>query len=263
MKKSLLLFVAVLLLFGWGCRKKQADNAEATNSIQVEQTQEVNQETALSYTVGEVAEENEKVQVDVKYPVFSDDKEEAARIVNDVIKPALDKELAQFKSDYNDTDHEYDPGPWFFEYDFEVARNDGKILSVVLRGSIYTGGAHPNQIYRTFVFDMRDGAKLMELTDVFNPLGLVKDAESGVAMDWLDYISNQTKLKLMESEFADANWIAEGAGPNSKNFELFYLTNTGINFIFPPYQVAAYAAGPQEVSFTYDELKDFIKDLLP
>ena len=41
----------------------------------------------------------------------------------------------------------------------------------------------------------------------------------------------------------------EGADTNPENFSSFVISADKVTFIFQQYQVAAYAAGPQEVSF--------------
>ncbi|MDF1496482.1 MAG: DUF3298 and DUF4163 domain-containing protein [Patescibacteria group bacterium] len=258
MKKYFLVLVCILLVSGWGCREKDAPVDQAITLPKVN-----NEEPALawglSYATTTISEETEKYYLDINYPVFSGDNQKIVDGINGKIKAKVDQNVQQFRNDYADIDHEYDPGPWFLGYDFSVTRNDQYFISVVLEGSIYTGGAHPNQMYETFVFNMEEGGELMSLEDVFNPMATAVDEDTGASLSWLEYVSNQSRLKLMSEEYADADWINSGAGVNSDNFKLFYLTESGIVFIFPPYQVAAYAAGPQEVGFDYDDLAGYLK----
>ena len=54
--------------------------------------------------------------------------------------------------------------------------------------------------------------------------------------------TSQLKAKLGDAMFE------EGANTNPENFSSFIISNDKVTFIFQPYQVAAYAAGPQEIS---------------
>ncbi len=58
---------------------------------------------------------------------------------------------------------------------------------------------------------------------------------------------------------SDDEWIATGAGPKAENFDSWNITKTGILINFDPYQVAAYAAGPQDVLIPYEEIKSILK----
>ena len=55
----------------------------------------------------------------------------------------------------------------------------------------------------------------------------------------------------------------EGASPNGDNFENFLITENGIIFLFPPYQVSSYAMGKWSIEIPYFELRDLLKDNVP
>lgn len=57
----------------------------------------------------------------------------------------------------------------------------------------------------------------------------------------------------------DDPWIERGAAPDLKNYNSWTISKKGIEITFDPYQVAAYAAGPQHVSAPYSALKGIIK----
>ena len=57
--------------------------------------------------------------------------------------------------------------------------------------------------------------------------------------------------------FADS--LETGAGPHADNYRAWAITKKGLWITFDPYQVAAYAAGPQYVLVPYSALKDIIK----
>jgi len=53
--------------------------------------------------------------------------------------------------------------------------------------------------------------------------------------------------------------IGSGAGPQADNYSAWSITKKGLWITFDPYQVAAYAAGPQHILVPYSVLKDLIK----
>ncbi len=259
MKKYLLLFLGFLVLTGWGCDKKEGQAPDNAQNIAPSSTvNEIKSEPVLDYDTVVLSDEEYGYSYEVKFPRFKGNEEYVA-VVNEYLDDSANIEVNNFLKDYKEMNHEYDPGPWFLEYDYKITRNDEYFLSVVMEGSIYAGGAHPNQIYLTFVFNLEEGGELMAIEDIFNPMATKIDEDSGARLNWLDYVSNIARLELMKEEYAEPDWINSGAGPNADNYRLFYLTEDAINFIFPPYQVAAYAAGPKEVAISYDELGGLLK----
>ena len=57
----------------------------------------------------------------------------------------------------------------------------------------------------------------------------------------------------------DDDWIQRGAGASGENYDSWTITKQGLKIHFDPYQVAPYAAGPQQVTIPYSALKDIIK----
>jgi hypothetical protein len=108
------------------------------------------------------------------------------------------------------------------------------IISVRLTLSSYTGGAHGSSTIYGFNFDRSDGHELT-LDDALQLTGLSLDETAEQAKD-------QLTSKLNDGIFAD------GALPTPENYSTFVLDADSVTFIFQEYQVAPYAAGPQEVS---------------
>jgi hypothetical protein len=52
----------------------------------------------------------------------------------------------------------------------------------------------------------------------------------------------------------DKQWIQTGTGEDPQNYQVFVLDGDSLVFHFPPYQVAAYAAGPQSVAIPLSSL---------
>ena len=58
----------------------------------------------------------------------------------------------------------------------------------------------------------------------------------------------------------DKEGVKEGLSSNLNNFEHFNFIDDGLEFIFPPYQIAYYAAGEIKIVIPYNELKGIIKN---
>ncbi len=104
----------------------------------------------------------------------------------------------------------------------------------------YAGAAHPNMMYQSYTYDVVN-QQILALADLF---------QSG--SNYLQVVSDYCVAELTTRLGADA-WLA-GAGPDLANFKTWNITPTGLAITFDPYQVAAYAAGPQEVLIPYDVL---------
>lgn len=149
-----------------------------------------------------------------------------------------------------DAEEARDERPWSSELSFEVPRNDGKVLSLVFSHYTYTGGAHPNSSYRTFHFLLPDGYQA-DIAELFSPRGIRRISDMSIATLRRDLAG--------PDGMSDVDWIRRGAGPNPKNFSSFVLTPVELTVLFDAYQVAAYAAGPQEVKIPASRLRDTLR----
>lgn len=112
-----------------------------------------------------------------------------------------------------------------------------------------TLGAHPNTFYRTFTFDLATGDEI-GIADLFIPRS-----------DYLKRLSAISQFELAKSvgEFADIEYIAQGTGPDALNFQTYVIDADALVLLFPPYQVAPYAAGPQSVAIPLSQVADILK----
>lgn len=112
-----------------------------------------------------------------------------------------------------------------------------------------TLGAHENMYFKTFTFDTTTG-KLLSLADLFTPGSKYLDTLSKLARE---------KLPAVVGENSDAATIAGGTEPTEDNFKNFLFDNRDLVILFPPYQVAAYAAGPQTLRLPVSLLTSLLK----
>lgn len=113
-----------------------------------------------------------------------------------------------------------------------------------------TGGAHGNTFFHTFTFDTTDG-RYLSLADFFTP-----------GTPYLDTLSRLSRAKLPDvtgRNMADLSTINSGTTPEEKSFVNFFFDNRDFVILFPPYQVAAYAAGPQTLRIPRSELSTILK----
>lgn len=112
-----------------------------------------------------------------------------------------------------------------------------------------TLGAHGNLDFKTFTFDMKTGDHLT-LNDIFLP-----------NIKYLEILSSLSRSRLPQviGQLTDTASIENGTAPEEKNFERFFLDNKELVLLFPPYQVAAYAAGPQTLRIPLSELSSILK----
>ena len=156
---------------------------------------------------------------------------------------------------------------------FEVASRTPRFLSVREKGLMDTGGAHPQPIIGTFVFDMQ-AHKVLALDDLFtDPAStrtmLAAYARKALYASLLDKVpgGDKTSPKVRASWQANMRGMIDpGTAPTKANFSHF-LINAGnlerpmsLTLVFPPYQVAPYVYGVQTVAVP---LKQFAADLKP
>lgn len=122
-------------------------------------------------------------------------------------------------------------------------------VSYVYTLFVDTLGAHPNTFYRTFTFDLKTGLEL-DIASLFVPRS-----------DYLRRLSAISQFELAKSlgEFANVEYISQGTKPEALNFQSFAIEGDTLVLLFPPYQVAPYAAGSQEVSIPLEQLEEILK----
>ena len=132
-----------------------------------------------------------------------------------------------------------EPEPGYFEthrYElhssWEVAESDS-LYTFIVRGHMYTGGAHNLPFVATFTYS-KDDDRRVRLPDILG----------GRAS--LEEIARQARLHFGQRE-ADGPF-AEGLLAEWDNWERWFVSNARITFLFPVYQVAPFADGEQSFS---------------
>lgn len=134
-----------------------------------------------------------------------------------------------------------------------VERADGRVLSLVMNTSSYTGGAHGVYVESAYVFDTETGALLTldKLTPdyaAFSTLVVQKMVEQAHSDQELhDAITGFVDESEWERSFA--HLLREGS---------WYLDENGLVLFSTLYELAPYAAGIQTFKVSYDELGELL-----
>jgi len=147
--------------------------------------------------------------------------------------------------------------PWEFRLDYSIQDSAKSFVSILGNGYAFSGGAHGNHFFTTINLDRRSD-RLLQLQDLL--------ADSAALAPISQFVQRELTKKLLtqfdtqdDKQAIAANkerirqWVEEGTVPNPKNYQYFWLAEpvnghpTGITFLFPPYQVAPYAAGEQRI----------------
>ncbi len=139
--------------------------------------------------------------------------------------------------------------PYSMDLSYDVLRNDDAMIVVVFQEEIDLGGAHPNHDVIAFNF-LPDGWRVY-LPEIFNAKGLEKISALEIA--------DLNKQLGGPDGMSDPDWMKRGAGPDWDNSKDFALLPKVLDIQYPPYQVAAYAAGPQESKIPLSALRDFYR----
>jgi hypothetical protein len=169
-------------------------------------------------------------------------KDPSAEKLNPLLKKAVTEELDGFKKNF--TDWEIPPemakAVSFMWVRYDVPMVTPQIASVRFYVDYYmAGAAHPNHYFKVVNYDLGKGRTVTEKN-------LFKDLPKA-----LTSLSKLCKTSLDKPDFP---LFEEGLEPKEDNFKNWNLTENGLRLSFDPYQVAPYAAGPQEVLIPYGEL---------
>lgn len=198
-----------------------------------------------SYTMLELQDEDATL-----YPELS----RALKALNEEIKEGVIIEYADYDQWSKDAIANDEPVyfPYYVDRDMLVRRADSLVLSLSIPYSNYSGGAHGWSGDFPRSFDSKTGKEIK-----FNDI--VKDIDK-----MYDYITERLEDKYSEEWDMFIQFDTDSdpyelykSGDATQNF---YFGNEGITVIFNPYDLAAYAAGSQQVYIPYKGNEDLFVD---
>lgn len=216
----------------------------------------------------QIKEKNKKLkyEVDAEYPQLTGSVDPNFEKFNQNVRSLINRSVGQFKKENvpapqsestpevaNVPADESIGSDISIGYTVVLAKDD--LISIEFAMSSYFAGtAHPNSSTDVMNFDLKNG-KLLKLADLFVPGSKYLQKLSTNCVQSLE----KEAKKQGSNGMLDESWVARGAGPDLKNYNSWTISKQGLEITFDPYQVAAYAAGPQHVVVPYSALKDIVK----
>jgi len=215
----------------------------------------------------QIKESNKKLKYEVSaaYPQLTGVTDPNYDKFNQAVRSLITRKVGDFKKEMTpsaDDELAPDENPVIDEslgsditVDYEVALAKDDLIAIQFTVSSYSAGAaHPNSYTDVVNFDLKNG-KQLKLGDLFLP--------GAKYLQTLSTFSIQELKKQAKAQGGygamDDDWINRGAGAEQTNYDNWTITKKGLGITFDPYQVAAYAAGPQNVLVPYSAIKDIAK----
>jgi hypothetical protein len=201
--------------------------------------------------------------VDITYPAQLSLATDASIKAERVIEQALADDIAQFKQDGDFAnltpadiqtqglggDRKYAFGATYEKYE---GTNTVSYVFLVYEDTL---GAHPNSFYSTFTFDQN--GNLLQLADLFKPSSNYLNVLSPLAYQG---VVSQLKAKEGSAPGSDELDTARmGTAPTADALQFYYIDSNTLHLLFPPYQVASYAAGAFDVPIPMSELNNILQ----
>ncbi len=242
-KNALLATVVIVVLLGIGgyFLFLYRDSIVTTDNKQADQSGPA----AVTVTDKTITDTTKPFSIDITYPQIS-----GQDALNQKITDIVNNEIATFKKNSLDNDAAVkatDPAGYAKyprEYDLKISYDKGEVdssvASIILNVYNFEGGAHGANYFIPVNYDIKN-QKDIALADLFagNP-NYIKTIS--------DYCIKDLTAQIQKSAGSlQGTWLADGAGPNADNFQVFLINKDSITFYFAQYQVGPYALGDFKV----------------
>lgn len=188
------------------------------------------------------------IEIAIVYPLELIEYDFATAVVDEFVKVRW----SEFLQPLVDNFYPSPSGIFSLEMNYELFQFSDTVTSLLYTVYDYTGGAHGMTTFQSYVFDTAN-QRVLTLNDIFqagvDPLATVQP---------LVRQSLETQLTELAGQPPDAQWLDQGTAPLPENYATWVLTPDALVFYFPPYQVAAYALGPQTVSIPLADLANVL-----
>lgn len=137
---------------------------------------------------------------------------------------------------------------WQRRIDYSIAHQGQDYISVVFTDYSFTGGAHGNTVYHTFLFLRR-------------PPGWAEASLADLLMPGPEPLDRLSDLLVEQLRNKQAAWIAAGTVKAFGHDQLraFAATPQALTFYFAPYEVGPHSDGPYEVPLALELLSGIVK----
>ncbi len=213
--------------------------------------------TTAEVEVKKVTKSTDTISVDVTYPNVSGTGKEIED-TNLILRSDIDKRIASFEIEAEDSMNADIDLPKDIKSSVigspSIEEKNARYVSLFMGMEWYNrGAAHPSHTIDTYIYDYQN-KKLVTVSDLFKQ-----------GSNYLTVLSKLSKEDLIaQSKQGDMGYVydeamvTDGTAPRADNFSKILPIKDGLVIYFDEYQVAAYAAGPQQVTIPYGKLKDII-----
>ncbi|MCP2135840.1 hypothetical protein J2S28_002892 [Rhizobium sp. SLBN-94] len=229
--------------------------------VEIQNAQESSEVSWNAYRITERRDGVPGYEADLQLYRFASEAFPAVSQIGDYLKSKILDELFLMRRELIDSTSNYNFGQarFFRTHTLDISSGgpkiQGRILSLLFAShSYYAGAAHPNLNFRSFSFFIDPLFAISNLEEIFES----KD-------EVFPIIQAEVRRQLLEPKpddedeeyLLDAEWVNRGTD-EWKDFAVFTFGEKGIEIAFSPYQVAAYALGPQFVEIDYKLVEDNI-----
>jgi uncharacterized protein len=199
------------------------------------------------FSVGRIRSKDDRLEVDVAYPVLAADRRGAAAFNAWALARA--RELAKRV----DPAEEGERLERSSTAEFAVRLSTPQFVTVLAKGYVFEGGAHGLASTVSTTFDLERGRPLT-LEDLFGPAPPGKGWRVRLREMALARVRPFDREAAAEGDF--------GADPGAKEVEdvrNWCFAADGVVLTFPPYSIAPYALGEPKARFTWEELRPMMR----
>ncbi|EFV14707.1 RsiV family protein [Segniliparus rugosus] len=170
------------------------------------------------------------------------------------VQQAADDELAALRATFeHDAARATPDRPFSLSETYEQIPGPDGVTNIVMTVFAEVGAYHPVAGYRTLVFK---GDRRIGLADLFPDVASALRAVSPI-------VQADLERKLLAGRPVEASDplelnIVQGLGADPEHYQHFVLAPGEVRFLFLPYQVACYAAGPQTGHVPFGQIRDVL-----
>lgn len=249
------ILVIIIAWYAFGSNKALAPTETASSSPQTATT--TASSTPQVAAAAHITEHAAYYDIDMAYPsgtplVAVSATANAAAVAQ--MKGAMQDVVDQFKKDGNFANLTHD--------DVQIMGLDQRKEALGAQYKTYTGprtvsyvfeiyadtlGAHPNVYYRTFTYDTKTGSPL-DLSDLFVPsTNYLNQLSTNATVSLPKILAAREQVSVGE---VDMDYMHSGTSPKPENYQSWYIKDSKLVIVFPPYQVGPYALGTIELPIT-------------
>lgn len=167
------------------------------------------------------------------------------------------RSIADAKALYQDHPEAFSPN--YFEEFTYTAYRIGSLISISAEYYSYLGGAHPNTVYFSWNFDLDSGTFLAIPELAADPQAFTLAVADMIEVQAEERFASEPEYEGLS--ISDAYWdnyreVMEKWGSDYAAF----FDKDGLTVIFSAYELASYAAGPQEFHIPYAALDSYWSD---